>query len=57
MVRAPVERGQDKVLHGQWLSAATGLAQDDLSLGTRDWQIKALDRGQWRNLMEAAVGL
>lgn len=54
---------QDPVLPGGW-SAAKGQAkmrrvdsilQDVLSLGVR--QVTALDRGQWKNLVEAVVEL
>ena len=31
--------------------------QDPISLGARDWQAAALDRGRWKDLVEAAVGL
>ena len=28
-----------------------------ISLGVRDWQAAALNRGRWKDLVEAAVGL
>ena len=31
--------------------------QDATSLGARDWQVSARDRGQWKAVVEAAVVL
>ena len=31
--------------------------EDATSLGVRDWQGSARDRGQWKAVVEAAVGL
>ena len=31
--------------------------QDATSLGVRDWQVLARDRGQWKAVVEAAEGL
>ena len=31
--------------------------QDVTFLGVRDWQVSARDRGQWKAVVEAAVGL
>jgi len=39
------------------MRCANNIRQDALSLGFRDWQITALDRGQWKNFVEAVVGL
>ena len=67
VVRAPEERGIHKALNGR----ATGrrpqgrprmrwvdyVRQDAISLGVRDWQAAALDRGRWKDLVGVAVGL
>ena len=67
MVRAPEERGIHKALYGRAAGRrpqsrprmrwADNVRQDAISLGVKDWQAAALDRGLWRDLVEAAVGL
>ena len=67
VVRAPEERNIQKALYGRaagrrpqgsprmrWVD---NVRQDAISLGVRNWQAAAVDRGRWKNLMEAAVGL
>ena len=66
-MRAPEERGIHKALYGRaagrrpqgrprmgWVD---NVHQDAISLGVGDWQAAALDRGRWKDLVEAARGL
>ena len=66
-MRAPEERGIHKALYSRvagrrpqgrprmrWVDNAR---QDAMSLGVKDWQAVALDRRQWKDLVDAAVGL
>ena len=67
VVRAPEERGIYKALHGRAMGRrpqgrprmrwVDNVRQDASSLGVRDWQVSARDRGQWKAVVEAAVGL
>ena len=67
VVRAPEERGIYKALYGRAVGRrpqgrpkmrwADNVRQDAISLGVREWQAEALDRGRWKDLVEAAVGL
>ena len=66
-MQAPKERGIYKALYGRamgrrpqgrprlrWID---NVRQDATSLGVRDWQAPAKDRGQWKAVVEAAVKL
>ena len=67
VVRAPEERSIHKALYGRaagrrpqgrprmrWVD---NVRQDANSLGVRDQHAAALDRRQWKDLVEAVVGL
>ena len=67
VVRALEERGIYKALYGRAMGRrpqgrprlrwVDNVRQGATSLGVRDWQAAARDRGQWKAVVEAAVGL
>ena len=66
-MRAPEERGIYEALYGRAMGRrprgrprllwVDNVRQDATSLGVRDLQASARDRGQWKAVVEAEVGL
>ena len=58
MYKALYERAMGRRPQGRSkLQLVDNVRQDATSLGVRDWQISARDRGQLKAVVEAAVGL
>ena len=67
VVRAPEEREIYKALYRRAMGRrpqgrprlrwVDNTRQEATSLGVRNWQVSARDRGQWKAVVEAAVGL